>query len=88
MDTVSHIIGVAKVEFNGELVTYEATPTGHRILILFSDLVTYNDYWKVADHVERCYNDDLVVEHFVPYADDHDPVQRTATRLYAQLQQM
>jgi hypothetical protein len=88
MDKVSHIIGVAKVEFDGELVSYEATPKGHRVCILFNSITTYNEYWKVADHVQKCYCDDLIVEHFIPYSDDHDPVKRTATRLYAQLQRM
>ena len=88
MDKVSHIIGMAMVEYDGELIAYEATPQGHKVCILFTDIATYNQWWKVANHVKRCYDKDLVVEHFIPYRDDHDPVKRMATQLYNELRTM
>jgi hypothetical protein len=87
MDKVAEIIGVANVEFEGELIAYEADRDGHRVVLLFNDIATYNQYWKVADHVHRCYNKDLVVEHLVPYESDHDPVKRIATQLFAQMRE-
>ncbi len=85
MDLVSQVIGRAKVEFKGELIAYQATSEGHDIRIKFSDVVTYNQWWKIAEHVWRCYDKDLIVVHLIPYANDHDPVKLTTIELHAAL---
>jgi hypothetical protein len=39
MDKVAEIIGVANVEFEGELIAYEADRDGHRV-VLFTSFLT------------------------------------------------
>ena len=85
LDLPSQMIGRAKVEFNGELIAYKQILKGHVIHIRFSDIIAYNQWWKVADHVHRCYDKDLIVTHFIPYANDHDPIELVAIEHHAAL---
>ena len=87
MDKVAEIIGMAMAEFDGELVAYEAKPEGHLVCFAFADVVNFNEWWKKAEFVNNCYNDILLVDHLIPYKNDHDPVKRIATQLYSHLRQ-
>jgi hypothetical protein len=88
MDRVSQIIGRSVVEFDGELIAYEAQPNGHQVIFLFPDVISYNRWWQSSTYIQKCWDKDLVVEHFIPYDDDHDPVKRIATQLYASMKEM
>ena len=87
MDKVAQIIGMAGVEFDAELLAYEAQEKGHFVSIIFPDVRTYNEWWKTANYIKRCYDRELAVDHLIPYEGDHDPVKRIAAQLYAHMRQ-
>ncbi len=88
MDKAAQILGRANIEFDGELILYQAKPNGHLFILVFPDVVSYNKWWQSSTYIQKCHTEDLIVEHFVPYDNDHDPAKQLATELYAQIKQI